>query len=332
MTEATWRVYMAEQTLPGGRRFVSIADLREHIAAITASDWWGGRFADIGPIVAKVMGPHPTAAAYAQPRGTMYRHGFNLRFRRSAMTEAVVLHEFAHCIQPILVGDRTGLRAPADRYLDIHPPESHSADFAGAHVGLVEQFGPDARLRDLLDAYQHFEVPVSKPDAVDDARRYSDLFAQRRLAWEEATRDEYADARADSATASYMPVFGWGDWMWLCRRRADRADGKRGDWSHSALATWLRPIGRFTPADIRALETAGEPPSDMRMRRLSMALIAVYSADPIWARTALGLARSTCGIDLDELALVGPAWVSHVNHLNALVESRPSRWALSGER
>jgi hypothetical protein len=330
MTTVTWRVYAAEQSTGLGQRFESVCALERFVQRVVGSRWWRKRYAEVGPITVEsvnvIDGP---AMAFAQAAGSKFGGGYRVVFEPSALTEAVTLHELAHCLQPIWVGDEAQLRS-RQRHIEFVHPDPHSAYYARAHVDLVAEFLSDRQHSDLLDAYRHFEVDVAEDIELAESRRLSELFGQRHTAEQERAEEERA-AHQESYTG-IVPSIDWGDWMKMLRRRSARTDGKRGSWSRTGIVEAVRPIGRYTIADVSALEASPTLPDDARLRRLAMAAAAAYDLDPVWARTALGLARWDCGIELDELSLINADWTARVEHLNSLIEGRPPLWQLDGER
>ena len=330
MTTVTWRVYAAEQSTGLGQRFESVGAIEGFVRHVVRSEWWRDHYADVGPITVEgVKVIDGRAMAFAQHTADTFGGGYRIVFEPSALTEAVTLHELAHCLQPIWVGDEAQLRS-RQRHVEFVHPDPHSACYARAHADLVAQFLSDRQHSDLLDAYHHFEVDVAEDTDLAEARRLSELFGRRRITERERAEEERA-AHPEFSTGIVPPI-DWGDWMKMIRSRSDRTDGKRGSWSRTGVVEAVRPIGRYTPADVSALEASPTLPDDPRLRRLAMAIAALYGLDPVWARTALGLARWDCGVDLDELSLINADWTAHVEHLNSLIEGRPPLWQLDGER
>jgi len=73
-------------------------------------------------------------------------------------------------------------------------------------------------------------------------------------------------------------------------------------------------------------------PDDRRSRRVAMSMAVALGIDPVWCRTALGLARWDCSIELWELKLVNHKWGEVVDELNEMIQTRPPLWAVEGGR
>lgn len=339
LTTTTWRVYSAEHSMPPSPPLPTASAVRSLIRSIVDSTWWQERFADIGPITTTISRSTSVdgKAGWCSYR-RRFRDGAALGFARSGMVEQVVLHELAHAVQPKIVGNASLLTVP-DRYvIDYREPDDHCPAFACAHSMLTAQFGSAGGHDSLRGAYEHFEVPIVTEAELVEQRRLSELLADKRdrqlAALEQLAHERRATAGQPERAAGTRQEFRirWGDWMELIRWQAPRTDGKRGPWSPTGLVRALRPVGRYTVSDIRAIESSPDFPDDVGMRRLGLALGVIYGQDPVWLRTGLGLFRDTCGITIEELRLLNPEWVDLVEHLNALAATRPPRWWIGGDR
>lgn len=333
---ATWRVYAAEQTLPGGPAITRIDDIRRQVSRFRRSEWWRNHFDDVGPISSQRFASE-TSAADATSLGLSTRDGHRLRFTRP-VNEFVVLHELAHVIAPKF---RPCSRRPvADRHFEPARHESHGEHFAAALVELANEFGVNVKRDELADAYQHYEVPVAEFADLVQARweceHTGQILAENRrdtaemfAAYEAEHRQRFPDRTPEREMV--IPAFTWGDWFrQLYQNNTNPSTGRR--WSRTALADALRPVERCTIADIKAIEKAQQRPDDPRLRRIAMGIVVLVGIDPIWARLRMGLVRWACHIDFDELRLLNADWVANVEHLNDLMESRPPLWAIHADR
>ncbi len=65
---------------------------------------------------------------------------------------------------------------------------------------------------------------------------------------------------------------------------------------------------------------------------MPVAFAAVMGLDPVWAETHKELAAGEETITLDALEPIATEWVANVRHLNALLDVRPPRWVVDGDR
>lgn len=85
------RLYRAEDEVGTGRRLPTVPMLQAYVDALAASAWfearWGARSFEVRP-------------GYGHRRATADGNGV-LQLPKWARTEAVVLHEVAHCLTPV---------------------------------------------------------------------------------------------------------------------------------------------------------------------------------------------------------------------------------------
>lgn len=86
----------------------------------------------------------------------------------------------------------------------------------------------------------------------------------------------------------------------------------------------LRAIsGHDSVASIYAATPSGEA---TRLARIALAALIVLDIDPLFIRTELGLTRWDVGLSENHVAQLSPDWWNRVQHLNRLMNERPSRW------
>lgn len=326
MDVSTWRVYSAEQSIPGGTSCRSIDATRSLVNEVTGSSWWCEHFSDIGKV--DVVESHDSAGTvgWARANGSMTGDGYTVGLDLEHARELVVLHELAHVAAP--VWNPSEYRR-GRRLVEPTRAPSHGPGFTRAMIELVERFATSDERNELADAYRHFEVPSMSFVELCDAREDSHVTAER-LVEERAEFEALASATYGNRTMT-VPTLTWGDWMRMLRRHSVNPETGR-TWSQVALCKRLAPLGTFQPRHVRQLEDAEARPEDTTLLRLGLGMGVLFGLDPVWLRTGLGLVRWDVDVELDDLRTVNPEWVDLVEHLNGLIEARPARWALDLNR
>lgn len=325
----TWRVYTAEQSIDPGTWLSGIEAARTLLRRVTRSRWFRDRYPHAPRITVRltpdVVTPDGAIKSFAQGNSELQPTAFAIHLHPRMLSPLVLLHEVAHCIQPRLKGDirmvRRGLLAFGAR-------ARHDDAFTAILTELVTEFGTGANHTDLASAYAHYEVPITSAEAIPGLviqgleleAHLKDLHARRASEVERVVPDRPRD---------WIPSPLWGFHLAWARRHPQ---GGGQPVSQAALASRISIIQPCTSRDIRAVERMEQLPIPLPQRRIAMGIAAALNMDPVWARTALGLARWDCGVSLEELRLVGPDWTTLVEHLNELLHKRPPRWDVPGER
>lgn len=333
MDTFTWRVYCAEQSIDVGDDLPDIAAARALVTRVCRSSWWRQQIGPVPALRVKLSGrdtPDGWMESWAAPNRDLCPDAWVLHIHPRMLNPVVVLHEVAHTIAARMTGELHQIRRGRVSWLRLH---QHGPEFTGAFAELLARFGTGSNHADLADAYRHYEVPVMDLEQVLAARAHSDAVEQAVAEVLEQADREYAATAAASQQGGarptpWIPDIEWGWWL----RSARRWRPGVATVSQVKLARAISPVERCTARDVAAVETARQPPTDPRLRRIAMAAVAVLGLDPIWARTEVGLVRWECGIELDELESVAPDWVATVNHLNELAEARPPLWRVQGAR
>lgn len=360
---ADWRVYSAEQSLEAGREFRDIAEADAYVQdlAVELKPWWQEHYGQMpAPTLRVELGGESwgdgSMASFARPDRLPSPNCWTISVHPKMLAEMLILHEVAHCLEPRYFGDVALLRRQlrSGRIPDLGEYRDHGAMFTATLTSLVHRYGTAADHAELQEAYQHYEVPIiPAPDFLLACRGQQELhtFAGEYLEWQQtwfaasaARRAEAAsepvdgdsqqvDGQVDGSPAStegrpvpWAPKEWWGRWLFLTRRERGRAASQR------AIAEAVSVIEPCTPRSIAKLERSLERPTKRRDLRIAMATAAFLEMDPIWIRTAHGLVRWDCHVELDELRLVSPRWVDHVERLNQLLAARPPKWTLAAHR
>lgn len=325
----TWRVYSAEQSLPGGRWFPSIDQAAAYAHDVLTSPWWRRRFPHIEQV--DVIEGGLTSdngelfTSFAQPGDDVTASTWTISLHPQMLLELVVLHELAHCASPRWEADVAALRRGEVRLARTH---HHGRLFAATMSELVGEFASTGP-HELADAYGHFEVALAATDDLAQVR--ADLpeveaFVQSLKADLSTGGDDRAPPDA-ARSRDWVPAWTWGECLLIPRRFRLRPMI-----SQQTLAERITVVERCSRRDISRIERADTRPTNPRDLRIAMAMAACLGLDPIYARHGLGLVRWDCGIDLDELRQIAPGWVDLVEHLNVLTTARPPRWAVPGDR
>lgn len=252
------------------------------------------------------------------------------------LNEMVVLHELAHCVAP----RRTYGNDPLGPTPSYHQTLGHGPGFVGIYAELVREFAEIADHSDLCAALAHFEVPRMTLAEYQQAVAESLVAEADELArfrdWEKHSADPQLDEILKSQPTAFSKStthdeLTWGELLRIERDHVRAGDGRRASrrdpaMSQERLAGLVSLAQPRTREQISLVERSTTPPSHPRLRRIAMCMAVALEVDPIYCRRRLGLTRAEYGIELEELALINPAWVARVERFNAQCAARPPRW------
>jgi len=329
----TWCLYSAEGSIDPGVVFPDIATARAMLRRILRSRWWSDRYPD-GPRILlrrrSIVDDDGGFESFARPVTEWLPTAWRIELHEAHLNPMVLMHEIAHCIAPRWTGNVAEIHR--DRATGARRAH-HDGVFAAIYSEMVGQFGTGTNSADLAEAYAHYQVPVAALADVRSAIDLSNEVEAAALAFRQCLDEEnvrlQAETRGSSRPAGRVPTLGWGEALWLSRRRAGTSRRKLSQEAVAELVSAAEPCSRHDIAKIERLKTM---PDDRRSRRVAMSMAVALGIDPVWCRTALGLARWDCSIELWELKLVNHKWVELVDELNEMIQTRPPLWAVEGGR
>ena len=325
MSEQTFRVYSAEQSLPGGPRYSRISDIDSYVRSCRRSELWRTHFGNAGVLkVRRLDESDPDVLAYALRQGYGMESPHLLRFGRDT-NDMVVLHELAHVISPRFTDGNSWIPKPIG---------SHSRYFTAALCWLVEEYFPSVRVGELRSAYEHFEVDVATfGELLQALKSETEVLSPLKSMLDEPNQQPVSpDSRTSESSGSELGTLmdpSWGEWIELLIRHSyNPATGRR--WSRKAISNRVSAVIPCSEQDIKALIEAAEPPSDRSLLDVGTAIVALFGHDHIWAATGLGLDWSR--LSRNSLAELNPPWAERVSQLEALLTDRPPLWESSLSR
>ncbi|MFB2586967.1 hypothetical protein [Herbiconiux liukaitaii] len=344
-----WRVYSAEQSLPIGQEFADINEASTYLWWVQSTQWWKATFPD-APTVDVVCGGESNRTEQASFARAAGEGRWQISLHPRMMNSIVLLHEVAHCLAPRQYGDIKRIergKIDGGRY---HP---HGEHFRGTFAALAERYKIGVDPQELRRAYEHFELDTASIEAVVEARAHSadveraqaEIWARHEREWKndprriemeeraaKAQREHEAELDQEGASQPARPERGWipptfwGDWIWLTRRHF------RPHISQKRLAAEVSSVVRCTARDVARIERLEHrPEAELDIQR-AVAFAAVLDIDPVWAESHRGIAPGLLTLSLEQLEPVAPEWVEQIRHLNALLETRPPRWRVEGDR
>lgn len=344
----TAKLYSAEHSIDSGRDFDHRQDAAAFVDAIVASPWWRLHVPyEVDVEVAVIPSPATDEAGNREPRAHAGPIGDGDRIGRRTswalvidplmLNEMVVLHELAHCVAPRRVpsSDLTGESPQHQQAL------GHGPGFVAIYAELVREFAEVAAYDDFREALDHFEVPRMTLDEYQAAVAESlGAEAAEIGRFRELERHPAEGAGGGGETLVDKPTafssrtlhdeMAWGELLRFEREHV-RDQGTRilrrsPRISQDRLAALVSLVEPCTRDQVSRIERSEEPPSHPRLRRIAMCMAVALDVDPIYIRRRIGLTRATCGVELDELTLINPAWVARVEKFQAQSAARPARW------
>ncbi|MDG4667968.1 hypothetical protein [Mycobacterium sp. 236(2023)] len=336
-----WRVYSAEQSV-GHDRPVSADECQELVEQAAASDWFQEWFPHTPAIEVKVEGgEHPDLgliSSYATHWGYPLPTKWLISVHPKMMTARVLLHELAHCVQPIYEAAE-GLRTDRDQsyHWNRRKHRSHGEYFTAALGVITDNMLPDDDGQ-LFSACRHYEAPIAsvealreqvlaQPEILDDEQRWFNEIQRQSAEIEARYEAEHGGERR-----MVIPQTPWGFNIEWYRRDVRRRMGGRLV-SQKRVAEAVAKVTPCSARHISALENSRERPEDPAQLKRAMLVAIFLGLDPIWTRYNLGLTRWDCGgITMRQARTMNWRWARLVAHLNKLQREMPPRWYVEGGR
>lgn len=336
-----WRVYSAEQSV-GHDHMIEPHEGQQLVDQAMASEWFQEWFPHTAPIEVVVGGRDEPdvgmvssyAANWGYPRPTKWLISMHPRM----LTARVLLHELAHCVQPIYEVSE-GLRTDRDQryHFERTKHRSHGQYFTAALSIVTDNMlpGDDG---ELMAACRHFKAPIAdhwdlqeqmlgQPEILHDEQLWYDEILRRSAEMEA----EYEEERG-APRQSFVPKTPWGLYIQMMRRdRRRRINGRLV--SQEQVAEAVAKVTPCTARHISALEHSRDRPEDPAQLKRAMLATIFLGFDPIWTRFNLRLTRWECGdITMRQARTVNWRWAKLVSELNRLQRERPCQWTVDGRR
>lgn len=283
-----WRVYSAEQSLPPGQEFESLAEASTCLWWVQSTKWWKTNFPG-APHITVRLGGNANGSGEIQSHARAVGDGeWEISLHLRMMNAVVLLHEVAHCIAPRMEGNVAQIRRDRLSYSSHH---HHGPYFRAAFASLAQRYKVGVDPRELRRAYEHFELDTPDLDALVAARAHSaevelavaEMWRRSEARWAEDS--ERAAPRiatssggegttaAGGATTPRIPPDWWGDWLWLSRKHfIPKISQKR-------LADEVSPVVRCSPRDVARLERLKVAPDNRIDIQRCVAFVAVMGLD-----------------------------------------------------
>lgn len=336
-----WRVYSAEQSV-GHDRMIEPDEAQELVDQAVGSVWFREWFPDTVQIEVQVGGRDHAdvgmVSSYATHWGYPRPTRWLISMHPKMLTVRVLLHELAHCVQPIYEASE-GMRADGDQryHFERTKHRSHGAYFTAA-LGVITDNMLPGDGGELVEACHHFKAPIAEQSSLREQLSAQPHILSDEQVWFDDIRRRSAEMDAEyeaehgEPRQSAIPKTPWGFYILMMRRdRRRRINGRLVSQKQVAEA-----VAKVTPCSARhisALENSRERPEDPAQLKRAMLATIFLGFDPIWTRYNLQLTRWDCGgITIRQARTVNWRWAKLVSELNKMQRERPSQWTVDGRR